>query len=73
MVFEIPATVSLRRDGKASKFRDKSEDLPLHKIFKAFGKKSKSHLLIPAFRFPQFFENQKPIETDCLFIIAEFK
>ena len=28
MVFEIPATVPIYRDGKASKNRDKSEDLP---------------------------------------------
>jgi hypothetical protein len=28
MVFEIPATVPLKRDGKASINRDKSEDLP---------------------------------------------
>jgi len=44
---EIPATVPINRDGKASENRDKSEDLPETLIFNAFGKKSEDQNRFP--------------------------
>jgi len=47
MVFEIPATVPNTRDGKASKTGISQKTCHTNLIFKAFGKKSTDHTMIP--------------------------
>jgi hypothetical protein len=53
MVFEIPATVPISRDGKASKTGISQKTCHKDLLFNAFGKKSADHFLIPYLFFCQ--------------------